>query len=229
MSAHLNITSTIATTYGVTLSTGARADDAQKTSRVELSEILESATGEIGLLDPVNRVDVECTVSGEGPVGLSITPGTVANAATLTVISAELTESPNGRPAFSARATSATSFTDPAATVGEVGAEPTIADLEITSVTYSVAESVRRSVEVADMILNGTDGTPAYRATVTQRRPFSISGRGDLPAGVALGSGGAAFVGGNSGKVVCSSLMTGEKRADWNRWSVEGLHAPAVA
>lgn len=229
MSAHLNITSTIATVYGVTLATGARADDCQKTQTVEINELLEHDDGEIGLLDPVNTVNIESTVSGDGPHGLALTPGTVATTSTLTTVSVDVTESPNNRCNFSVRATGADSFTDPDATPADVGAEPTIADLKITSVAYSIAESVSRSSTIDDMVLTGTDGTPAARETVTQRRPFSIQGRGDLPAGVALGGGGATFKGATTGKVVSGSLMSGEKRADWNRWSNDGMHAPAVA
>lgn len=222
MSAHLNITSTISTVYGVTLGTGAEADDCQKTQTVEIAELMGDADGEIALADPVNHVQIECTVSGDGPLGLSISPGTVADPTTLTVISKEVSEAPNQRCTFSARATAHDSFTDPDTSITSVGAEPAIADLEITSVEYSVAESVRRSAEVSDMVLVGTDGTPAHRATVTLRNPFSIQGRGDLPAGVGLGTGGANFAGATTGKVVVGTLTEGEKRADWNRWSVDG-------
>jgi hypothetical protein len=113
--------------------------------------------------------------------------------------------------------------------VAATGAEPAITDLEIVSVEYSVAESVDRSYQVNDLVLVGTDGTPAARGKVTVKGSFSINGRGDLPAGTALGTGGAAFKGGDTGKVLVESLMTGEKRADWNRWSADGSHYKSAA
>lgn len=228
MAAHLNITSTIATVYGVTLAAGTEADDCSKTQTVEINTVADAATGEIIEADPVNTVVTNTTISGDGPHALALTAGTVATPSTLTVVGVDLTEAPNSRVQFSIRASGVASFTDPAGTVSAVGAAPTIGDLEITSVEYSIAESVRRSSEIQDMVLTGTDGTPAARETVQPIYPFSVSGRGDLPAGVALGTGGVEFVDGDSGKVLCSTLGTGEKRADWNRWNVDGTHYRAA-
>lgn len=222
MAAHLNITSNIATTYGVTLVSGAEADDCQKTETVEISTVADSATNEIVYANPVNHKRIETQVTGDGPRALSLSAGNVANTATLTVIFNEVTEAPNARPTFTVRAAGHTSFTDPATALSAVGAEPTIADLEITSVDYAVAERVTRSSSLTDMVLVGTDGIPAYRETTQLVNPFSVQGRGDLPAGVALGTGGANFVGGDTGKVLAGTLVTGEKRGDWNRWSVDG-------
>lgn len=224
MSAHLNITSTIATTYGITLATGAVADDCQKTSTVEVNEVLSAAAAEVIHADPVHMAMVEATVSGEGPHSLSLTAGSVATPSTLTKLSVELTEAPNSRVQFSCRASGAIAFEDDPGSPAEVGAEPVIADLTVKSVTYAIVESVRRSSTLEDKILVGTDGEPAARATHTPRRTFAIAGRGDKPAGLALGSGGVEFVGATTGKVVVSSLMEGEKRGDWNRWSADGQH-----
>ncbi len=224
MSAHLGITSTIASVYGVTLAEGSVADDCQKTTTVEVSEVISAAVGDIIHADPVHMAMVEATVSGDGPHSLTLTSGTVATPATLTKISVELTEPVNGRCQFSVRASGAIDFADGEGDVGEVGAEPTLAALKPTSVTYSIVESVRRSSTLEDKVLVGTDGQPAARGTITPRRPFTIAGRGDKPAGVLLGSGGAEFVGATTGKVVVASLMEGEKRADWNRWSADGQH-----
>jgi hypothetical protein len=224
MSAHLNITSTIATTYGVTLASGTVADDAQKTSTVEISEVLSAAAAEIIHADPVNVASVESSVSGDGPHSLTLTPATVADPATLTVVNVELTEVPNDRCKFSVKAAGSLPFVDPDGEAGEVGAEPTLADLKPVSVEYAIVESVRRSSTLEDKVLIGTDGTPAARGTITRRRPFAIAGRGDKPAGVTLGGGGAEFVGAATGKVLVGTLMEGEKRGDWNRWSADGQH-----
>lgn len=220
--AHLNITSNIATTYGVTLVAGAEADDCSKTETVEISTVADSASNEIVYADPVNHKRIETQVSGDGPRALSLTAGNVANTATLTVIFNEVNEAPNARPTFTVRAAGHAAFTDPATSISAVGAEPTIADLEITAVEYTVAERVTRSASLTDMVLVGTDGTPAYRETTQLLHPFSIQGRGDLPAGVALGTGGSNFVGADTGKTLVGTLTTGEKRGDWNRWGTDG-------
>ena len=73
MSAHLNITSNIATTYGVTLASGTVADDCSKTTTVEVSEVLSASTAEIIEADPIHTARVETNVSGEGPHSLTLT------------------------------------------------------------------------------------------------------------------------------------------------------------
>ena len=72
------------------------------------------------------------------------------------------------------------------------------------------------------MVLMGTNGEPAARQSVALKNPFDISGRGDVPAGVALGTGGLQFAGGTTGKVVVGTFSESEKRKDWNGWSGSG-------
>lgn len=225
MAAHLNID----TTYGVTVPTNSEAESATRTQTVEINELLDSATAEIVSLKPVNVVNIEVVVEGEGPAGLTGTAGVISDPSTVSVISVEVSEAPNARCRFSIRATAADGFTDPGAAEESVGAEPTVADLEITSVTYSIAESVRRSNTLEDKVLIGSDGTPAARETHTRRKPFSINGRGDLPAGVALGTGGAKFTGAATGVTVAGVLREFERRADWNGWGVDGMNAPGAS
>lgn len=229
MAAHLNITSTIATVYGVTLHADAEADDCGLSQSVEISELAQSTDNEIIAAAPTNTVTKEATVSGDGPIALALTPGTIATPSDFATIELELGESPNNRCTFTARASASAAFTDPAGTVSAVGAEPAIGDLEVTSVEYSIVESVRRTSSITDMVLTGSDGTPAARATTRKMRSFSIAGRGDTPAGVALGTGGTEFVGGDTGVVVVSTLTSGEKRGDWNRWGADGNHYLAAS
>jgi hypothetical protein len=224
MSAHLGITSTIATTYGPTLASGTVADDCMKTTSVEVSEVLSASTGAIIEADPVNISRIETNVSGEGPHSLTLSAADIATPSTLTVVNVEITEAPNARCQFSIRSAGVVAFVDDPATPAEVGAEPTIADLKVKSVTYSIVESMRRSSSLEDKVLVGSDGAPAARGTITPRRTFDITGRGDKPAGLVLGSGGAEFVGATTGKVIALSVMEGEKRADWNRYSASGQH-----
>ncbi len=230
MSAHINIlSSTFAANYGITLGTGAEAESATSTTTVGASELIDSATAEVNACAPIHHAEKRTSVEGEGPVSLTLTPGTVATPATLTVLSAEITEAPNARCRFSISAQGELAFTDSEGTPAEVGSEPTVSDLEITSVAYAIAESVRRSVTLENKVLVGSDGAPAARATCTVRKPFSISGRGDLPAGVALGTGNVEFAGGSTGITLVTSLNTGERRADWNSWGAEGTNYPSAA
>jgi len=222
MSAHLNVLST----YGVTVPSGSETESATKTTTVEISELLEAATADVIDAKPVNIGRVEVQVDGEGPVGVTLTPGTIANVSTVTIVGADLTEQPNQRCRFSLRGAASIGFSDPETAGATVGAEPTVGDLEVTSVTYSIVESVRRGATLEDQVLVGTDGTPAHRGTITERRPFSIAGRGDKPVGVVLGTGGVAYTGADTGLTIVGVLRESERRGDWNGFGADGTQYP---
>jgi hypothetical protein len=230
MAAHINIdASTFAANYGITLGSGAEAESATATTTVAVNELLDSATAAVNAAAPIHHAEKRTQVDGEGPASLTLTGATVGAPATLTVLSSEVTEAPNSRCRFSIQAQGEIAFTDSIGTPTDVGAEPAVSDLEITSVEYAIVESVRRSVTLENKVLIGTDGTPAARATCTVRKPFSISGRGDLPAGVALGTGNVEFTGGDTGVTVAGTLRVGERRADWNSWGIDGTNYPSAA
>lgn len=228
MAAHRNITGSLPT--GITLHADAEADDVQITQTVEIAELVEQDSGDIIAAAPVNKYDFELQISGDGPHAMSdVATGTVADPTAYEEISVEVSEAPNQRCTFTLRATATDGFTDPAATPAAAGAEPGITDLEITSVEYTIAESVRRTKEVEDHVLVGSAGTPANRARETIKISFDIAGRGDSPAGVALGTGGAAFVDSDTGVTIVNRYLTGEKRKDWNRWGAAGMNYPAAS
>lgn len=214
---------------GLTFPATSEIDSISRSLAVEIAELMAQDTGAFILADPVNVAKQTLQVSGDGPHGITLTEATIADPSTMTATNVQTSEKPNGRVTFSVSASAEVAFTDPAATVGSVGAEPSITDLEIVSVEYSVAESVSRTYEVTDLTLVGTDGTPAARATLSEKGTFSISGRGETPVGVAAGTGGAAFVGGSTGIVVANNFTENEKRGDWKGWSVSGNHYKAAA
>ena len=230
MATHINIdASTFAATYGITLGTGAEAESATATTTVAINELIDSATAEVIAAAPIHHAEKRTQVDGEGPASLTLTAATVGTPSALTILSREVTEAPNARCRFSVQAQGEISFTDSAGTPSAVGAEPAIGDLEITSVDYSIAESVRRSVTIENKVLLGSDGAPAHRATCTVRGPFSISGRGDLPAGVALGTDNVEYSGSTTGVTVAGTLRVGERRADWNSWGIDGTNYPSAS
>lgn len=225
MATHINVTTNLSSAYGLTLATGTEADDVQDTSTVEVAELVDQSTGEVIAVTPVNVNRREVAVSGEGPHALTAAAvGNVADPSTLTIVRVQVQEAPNQRCTFSLTMAAHEDFTDPAGTVAATGAEPAVTNLEITSVEYTIAESVSRSYEVMDLVLIGTDGTPQQREKVGLKGSISVAGRGDLPAGTALGTGGVAFTGGDTGIVMVTSQMEGEKRREYNRWSVDGAH-----
>ena len=221
--AHYNISGDLHA--GVTIPAGSEVDAVTKNTRVEISEVVDSDTLEIIFADPVHMATVEVNVTGDGPVSIAIAASEPATPATLTVTRAEISEpAPNKRCTFNVRAAGSVAFTDPGTELSDAGAEPTLADLEITSVEYSSAESVRRSYEVTDLVLVGTNGQPLDRATHTLKGSFAINVRGDPQVGMAAGSGGVEFKGCATGKVVVANFSQTEKRGDWNGATADGGH-----
>lgn len=225
--ASYNITTALLS--GLTFPGTSEIESINKSLRVEISELMAQDTGAYIAADPVNHAKQQLQVSGDGPHGMTLVEDEIADPATMTAVRLETNEKPNGRVAFSVQASADVAFVDPGTSVGVVGAEPTIADLEIKSVEYSVAESVRRAYEVKDLVLIGSDGTPDSRATLSGKGSFQIVGRGDTPVGVAAGTGGAAFVGGSTGIVVVGTFGENEKRGEWNGWNADGNHYKAAS
>lgn len=214
---------------GLTFPANSEIDSIAETTRVEIAELMDQATGAYNLADPVNKATRELQISGDGPHGMTLVEGAIADPSTMTAVRVETSEAPNQRVTFTVRASAEIAFVDPGTSVGATGAEPTIADLEIESVEYAVAESVRRNYEVTDLTLVGSDGTPDSRATLAEKGSFNIVGRGDVPASVAAGTGGASFVGASTGIVVVGTFGRNEKRGDWNGWNVDGNHYKAAS
>lgn len=225
--ASYNITNALLS--GLVFPSNSEIESIARTLRVEIAELMAQDTGAYILADPVHAAKQQLQVSGDGPHGMTLEEEQIADPATMTAVRLELGEKPNGRVTFSVQASADVEFVDPGTSVGAVGAEPAIGDLKIKSVEYSAVESVRRTDEVKDLVLIGTDGTPIDRATLSAKSTFSIVGRGDAPVGVAAGTGGAAFVGGSTGLVVVGTFGENEKRADWNGWNADGNHYKAAS
>lgn len=219
MAAHFNL----ATTFGVTLPAGAVPETADKTSTVETSKLVGTA-GEYVKAAPLKTAKVEVSITGSGPAGLSsVVSGMVSAPATMTITGAEQGESHRGRATFTIKAAGHEAFTDGAGSSTE-GTEPDIDTLEIVSVSYACAETVKKGRDITDLVLTGSAGTPFARGKCKEIGNFDIAGRGDLPSGVALGTGGAAIAGMTSGVLIATTLKLSEKAGDWNGWNVNGEH-----
>jgi hypothetical protein len=103
----------------------------------------------------------------------------------------------------------------------------TLAKIGIQSVDLTLAESVEVSAKVESKPLMDKDGRFADGAAFDPTMDFSLKGRGDLPAGLSIGtsSGGAAglFTG---GVTIIANVKELEKNDDWNAWECSGQHFP---
>ena len=223
MGAHYNLD----TTFGVTIAGAATPETAEKTSTLEVSEIV-GTSGEIALVKPHKTAKVEVTVTGKGQAPMSsVTIGTVGTPGEMTILSAEQGEANKGDATFSVKAVGYETFTDNQGSPDTTDTtEPDIGTINIVSVSYAVAESVKRTREVTDLALFDSKGLIAYRAKTKLVIPFDIMGRGDLPAGIALGMNGASAI--NMPVAVATQVKLTEKAGDWNGWGVSGKAYPSM-
>ena len=228
MAHHIGITST----YGLTLPSGAIAQDARKVQTVGVSEV-PGISGEYVKAATLKQKKVDVTVSGVGPAGLSgVTSGNVSPPSTLKILSVEQGEKSTGdnRATFSINATGMSSFVDAAGTPDAAGGgDPDEDTLGIVSVTLALSETLSCKSEVKDVNVPATDGTPGARATCCLKNSVSVRGRGDIPSSLMLGTDGlevAAFTG---GVMLVGKLEEGQKADDINDWSAEAQHYPSAA
>lgn len=225
MATHIGVTST----YGLTLPANAVA---QKCTRnQELAMIpLTGAAGELVKLQVAPYLKKEVTVEYVGApdftapaVAQNITPSA------MTVIKTEITEEPNKHAVATRTAMAHESFTDaPGTSAGEGSADADETTLVIVSCTFSLAESVRRTREVKDVVVIGAQGGAAWRGTCMKKDSFSVRYKGDLPTGVALGTAGAGVYAFTDGVLVVGKLTDDQTADDVNGGSYEGEHAPSA-
>jgi hypothetical protein len=225
MAAHLGIE----TTHGITLDTEAVAQSVRRRQSVEVSTVI-GVTGEYVLAKPLKTKRVEVTIQGVGKGDRSaVAAGVVADPATLSQISVEQTEINNGRASFTITAAGVAAFTDPATANGSASAASiTKGTIEILSVEYALTESLTVTSQVEDKVATDSDGTPGYRAKHARMSNFSLRGKGDLPTGIDLGTGGAAVKGLNGGVLIVAELEEEEQASEINGWSLSGMHYPSA-
>jgi len=104
----------------------------------------------------------------------------------------------------------------------------TLANIGIQSVDITLAESVEVSTKLETKPLLDKDGKFADGAAFDPTSDFSLKGRGDLPAGLAVGSDGGGDIGDlfAGGVTIVSSVKEMEKNDDWNSWECSGQNFP---
>lgn len=225
MASHLNVSST----YGITLPSGAVAESVKRSRKIETDKMV-GTSGEYSKFDAHHTKAVEVTIEGKGPAGLDgVTSATVGTPSTLKITKAEQKEANKGRAGFSLTALGHEDYDDADSAAAIDGAEPDIDSLVITSVTHAVAQTLTKSSSVTDKTELGVDGKPALRATCQKLNAFSSEGKGDIPAAVALGTGGAGIAGLTGGKLIVSQLDDDQKNGEWNGYSFSGEHCPSAA
>ena len=104
----------------------------------------------------------------------------------------------------------------------------TLTKIGIQSVDITLAESVEVSAKVETKPLLDKDGRFADGAAFDPTSDFSLKGRGDLPAGIAVGTGGGVEVDGlfPGGVTIVASVKEMDKNDDWNAWECSGQNFP---
>ena len=226
-SAHLHVTDT----YGLTLPVGARPQKASQTQSIELVEINSQGVIVKLLLKKALKSDVSIDYIGAwNPTGVTVTAGTGVDPSTIKVTKASSKEQQNGPVSMNVTASKESEFTDgDGSSVGAGAAEPDADTIVIKSVSLTLAESVDRSVEVKDINVRDKDGIPAWRATAYKKGTFGVRFKGDVPAGIALGTAGAGVYGFSGGVIAVQKLMDDQTEGEVNGGSFDGVHAPGAS
>lgn len=217
----------ISETYGIALDAESVAQTVRRRQSVDVSTVM-GVDGEYALAKPLKTKKTEVTISGVGKGG-EVAPGVVATPADLVNVTVEQGEANNGRTSFTITAAGVAAFVDPAsANASAAAATITKGTIEVLSVAYALTESVSTTGKVDDKVATATDGTPGYRQTHAQMNNFSVRGKGTIPTGVALGTGGAAIKGLDGGVLIVRTLEDVQNAGNLNEWSLDGEHYPSA-
>lgn len=225
MSAHIGITST----HGIVLTTGATAQSVKKTSTVEIAELI-GVDGEFKKATPHHAKKVDVNIEAVGAIDFAtVTSAVVVAPATLKLLNASQKQGNKDRPTLSLVYTGHEAFTDGAITATDSGAGSADEDtLGIVSTALALAESTGVGYEVADRLALTPAGVPGYRATCSKKGNFDVSGKGDLPAGLGLGTDGAVLADFTGGVIICSSTDEGQTMDNINDYAAKGMHYPVA-
>ena len=220
----------IDTTYGITVA-AAETQTVDRDQSVEVSELRGGEAGEIvkASTTHIKRVTVDINAIGNADASL-VAIGNVSSPASMEVLTVEQGERVNGRPTVMIKGVAQIGVDDAdgGASGGGAGG-PSEDTLEVVSVSYSLAQDVKIGFNVDDEMLPGADGHPALRQKTKQVNKLEFSYAGDVPSGLALGSGGASASGLTGGKVLMTSLKDKQEVGKWNTGSASGNHYPAAA
>jgi hypothetical protein len=219
----------IASTYGITLGSNAKPQRVQRVRSVAYSEV-PGVDGEAILVKGHKMLRTEVTISGIGNTALTgVAIGPIGTPADLKQLRAENGEVNDNRGNFSFTASGVSAFTDGSSDGGDAGAgSPTVATVEVVSVAYSLTKECKVSVEMDEAVELTPAGVPGYREGFNRRFSFSASGKGDIPADVGPGSGGAKHAGVTGGVTVVPSVTDTQEVRAVNGWSFEALNWPGA-
>jgi hypothetical protein len=99
-------------------------------------------------------------------------------------------------------------------------------NIGIQSVDLTLAESVEVTRKVDTKPLLDKQGRFADGKAFDPTMEFSLKGRGDLPAGIAVGTHDVEIASISGGVTIVTSVKEGQKNDDWNTWECSGQNFP---
>ncbi len=99
-------------------------------------------------------------------------------------------------------------------------------NIGIQSVDLTLAESVEVTRKVDTKPLLDKQGRFADGKAFDPTMEFSMKGRGDLPAGIAVGINDVEIASISGGVTIVTSVKEGQKNDDWNTWECSGQNFP---
>ena len=228
--------------YGITgFGTGYVHSASEKRS-IELVTVMDSS-GVTKCVIPKALVTIESNIKGAGDGGLgSMAAGVLSAVATMDVRSRKRTENNSEVAEFDISATgyddldyanvaSAITATGDAGEAMEGAVACPVLGITSCGLTLVTSFDIEEKIEESEPVLN-TDGTFARQNTYDPKFEFSVSGKGDLPASVLLGSDAtlASTVSEfSAGVTMVTELEVTQDKEDEDTWSCSGTHFPGAA
>jgi len=229
-------------TFGVTNLFGLSAPSvgyvAESSRRKSIETIkLPDQLGVTRCVEPKRLVTVEASINGQGDAGLgAMTTVTVSATSTLTVTSRRRTENNSEYPDFDISAESFEDLTTsdpgdaPDPPDGEsVGAGCPIKGIQSVGIASVTTFEIEESFNGETPVLLNTDGTFGEKTYYDEFFTFSVRGKGDLPAVLALGTDGglpATVTEFANGVTIITGTDENQKNTDYPDFSADGEHWP---
>ena len=218
----------ISSTHGITVPSSAKPQKVDRHRTVGYSEV-PGTDGECLLVKPKNMLKTEVAISGKGVWDMAeLEPGNIATPADLVLVRPENSEANDDRGTFSVSYAGHSGFTSASNGGSAGGGSPDEHTINVVSVAYSLTKDCRAGGEIDDVVEADADGTPGFRGLVNLRYTFSASGKGDIPANVGPGAGGAKHASITSGASIVTSITDSQEARAVNSWSFDASNWPAA-
>ena len=199
---------------------GGYVHESTRETSIEVDPVKDS-NGVTVAADLKPLVTMKVTIKGVGDPGLASVAAGAINTGTLFIVSAKRSETNEKRPEFEI---SAVGYSNLRIITRAMPADFTKIGIQSVGITLAQKFDIEKKLE--DKVLLDQNGQFVQGDARDPMFEFSIEGKGDLPAGLVVGSGGVSIQDIGGGKTIIKQITETEKNDDWNEWKASGVNYP---